>query len=83
MLFRSTITLVILSPVVWVVVFQFQTDIFPYKYPALFSMSTTFIFVILISLADKSPQAKKERAKFNDQFYRSISGKGIEQGKGH
>jgi cation/acetate symporter len=46
-------------------------------------MSTTFIFVILISLADKSPQAKKERAKFNDQFYRSISGKGIEQGKGH
>jgi cation/acetate symporter len=46
-------------------------------------MSTTFIFVILISLADKSPQAKKERSKFNDQFYRAISGKGIEQGKGH
>ena len=79
----TTISLVILSPVVWVDVFQFTTAIFPYKYPALFSMSTTFIFVILISLADKSPQAKKERSKFNDQFYRSISGKGIEQGKGH
>ena len=35
----TTIALVILSPVVWVDVFQFQTAIFPYKYPALFSMN--------------------------------------------
>jgi cation/acetate symporter len=78
-----TIALVILSPVVWVDVFNFSEAIFPYKYPALFSMTTTFFFVICISLSDRSNQAIKDKKGFQEQFYRSITGIGIEEGKKH
>jgi cation/acetate symporter len=78
-----TIALVILSPVVWVDVFNFSEAIFPYKYPALFSMTTTFFFVIFISLSDRSSQAIKDKKGFQEQFYRSITGIGIEKGKKH
>ncbi len=39
----SSILLVILGPVVWVDIFNFSSPIFPYKYPALFSMSIRFV----------------------------------------
>ena len=79
----TTISLVILSPVVWVDVFGFANAIFPYKYPALFSMTTTFLLVIFISKLDNTKQASSERNKFNAQFYRSLTGIGIEKGRKH
>jgi len=39
----SCILLVILGPIVWVEILHNKQAIFPYKYPALFSMSITFI----------------------------------------
>ncbi|MBT3826977.1 MAG: cation acetate symporter, partial [Nitrosomonadales bacterium] len=43
----SAIIFVILGPVVWVDILGNPTEIFPYKYPALFSMSITFVTIWL------------------------------------
>ena len=34
-------------------IFNFEKAIFPYKYPGLFSMTTSFLFIFLISKIDK------------------------------
>ena len=49
----TAIILVILSPTVWVDIFEFEKAVFPYKYPGLFSMTTSFLFIYLISKFDK------------------------------
>ncbi len=49
----TAIVLVILSPTIWVEIFKFEKPIFPYKYPGLFSMITSFFFIFLISKIDK------------------------------
>ena len=48
----TAIVLVILSPTVWVEIFKFDQAIFPYKYPGLFSMIASFLFIFLISKVD-------------------------------
>ena len=74
----SAIVLVVLGPVVWVDVFNNKEAIFPYKYPALFSMSITFLGIWFFSVTDKSKNAYLEQAKFDAQFFRSQTGVGIE-----
>ena len=37
-----TVCLVVLGPTIWVDIFKFEKPIFPYKYPALFSVSFSF-----------------------------------------
>ena len=49
----TAIILVILSPTIWVEIFNFEKALFPYKYPGLFSMTTSFFFILLISKIDK------------------------------
>lgn len=75
--------LVILSPVVWVDVFHNDAPIFPYKYPALFSMSVAFIGIWLFSITDKSTQAASERAQFEAQYFRAQTGIGAEKASKH
>jgi cation/acetate symporter len=75
--------LVILSPVVWVDVFGFKEAIFPYKYPALFSMSVAFAGIWLFSVFDRSPRAEQERQKFDAQFVRAQTGIGIHAASKH
>jgi cation/acetate symporter len=75
--------LVVISPVVWVDVFGFATAIFPYKYPALFSMTAAFIGIWLFSVTDKSDSAAKERDLFDDQYFRAQTGIGAEQASKH
>jgi cation/acetate symporter len=70
--------LVILSPVVWVEIIGFDEAVFPYKYPALFSMSAAFIGIWLFSITDHSDQAKADRAQFDRQFLRAQTGIGAE-----
>jgi len=77
----TAITLVILSPVVWVSVFGFEKAIFPYEYPALFSMTAGILGVYLFSLTDNSENARHERASYSDQFIRSMTGIGTEMVK--
>ncbi len=75
--------LVIISPVVWVDVFGFETAIFPYKYPALFSMTVAFVGIWLFSITDKSASAEKEREAFDDQYFRAQTGIGAEEASKH
>jgi cation/acetate symporter len=77
----TAVTLVILSPVVWVSVFGFEKAIFPYEYPALFSMTAGILGVYLFSLTDNSENARHERASYSDQFIRSMTGIGTEMVK--
>ena len=66
--------LVILGPAVWVDVFGNDEPIFPYKYPALFSVTTAFIVTWFVSLMDKSKYSKKEIEAFDSQFVQSQIG---------
>ena len=79
----TAIILVILGPVVWVDVFKNSQAIFPYKYPALFSMSVTFLGIWFFSMIDKSKDAQIVKSKFNSQFFRSLTGIGIDKAIKH
>jgi len=57
--------------------------IFPYKHPALFSMTTAFVGIIVISLLDNGKNAKDEVAAFSDQYVRSQTGLGAEGAAAH
>lgn len=79
----TAVVLVILSPVVWVDVFGFADAIFPYKYPALFSMTVAFVTIWLFSITDKSDEAKEAQAKFDEQYFRAQTGIGAEKSVSH
>ncbi len=72
----TAIVLVILGPIVWVDILGNAEAIFPYKYPALFSVITAFVLIWLFSVTDRSEQGKQERALFEHQFIRSQTGIG-------
>ena len=79
----TAVVLVILGPIVWVDLLGHAEAIFPYKYPALFSVSVAFVGIWLFSLLDSSPQAQEEREAFNEQFIRSETGIGAEGASSH
>ncbi len=72
----TAIVLVILGPIVWVDILGNAEAVFPYKYPALFSVLTAFVLIWLFSVTDNSERGKKERALFEHQFIRSQTGIG-------
>lgn len=74
----TAMILVILGPTVWVDVLGNSDPIFPYKYPALFSVSMAFISIWFFSITDKSQRALKEHEFFEGQFIRSQTGIGAE-----
>ena len=74
----TAILCVLFGPIVWVDILGNTKAIFPYKYPALFSMSIAFVTIIIISYLDKSPRAKEEMVAFDDQFVRAQTGLGAE-----
>jgi len=57
---------------------DFYEAIFPYKYPALFSVSMAFISIWFFSITDKSDNAKKEIEAYERQYLRSQTGIGID-----
>jgi cation/acetate symporter len=79
----TAVTLMILGPTVWVQVLGNDQAIFPYEYPALFSMSVAFIGIWLFSITDKSASAVTERARFLSQFVRSQTGYGASRAVEH
>lgn len=70
--------LVVLGPTVWVDVMGNAEAIFPYKYPALFSVSAAFIGIWFFSITDKSDSSEKEKAAYEAQYIRSQTGIGAE-----
>ncbi|MBK0096537.1 cation/acetate symporter ActP [Erwinia sp. S63] len=79
----TAVVLMILGPTIWVQVLGHAKPVYPYEYPALFSMAAAFIGTWLFSITDHSRQGAEERAKFRGQFIRSQTGVGISQGKAH
>ena len=76
----SAIILVILGPIVWgqIIKGDKALGIFPYEYPALFSVTIAFVGIWFFSITDKSESAQNERAAYEDQFVRSQTGIGAE-----
>jgi cation/acetate symporter len=75
--------LVILGPIVWVQILGNAEAIFPYKYPALFSVTAAFIGIWFFSITDSSHDAEKEREAFEAQYIRSQTGIGSEGASEH
>lgn len=76
----TAVILIILGPIVWGQILNGDKTlaIFPYEYPALFSVSIAFFGIWFFSITDKSDSAQKERAAYEDQFVRSQTGIGAE-----
>ncbi|MFT7859417.1 MAG: cation acetate symporter [Sulfurimonas sp.] len=74
----TAVVLVILGPIVWVQILGNAEAIFPYKYPALFSVLVSFIGIWFFSVTDNSENAKNEQEMFEGQYIRSQTGIGAE-----
>ncbi len=72
----SAITCMVLGPTVWVEILGHAEALFPYRYPALFSMLTAFAVTATVSLLDRSAGAQAEARAFDHQYVRSITGMG-------
>lgn len=79
----TAVLLVILGPIVWVQILGNAEAIFPYKYPALFSVTAAFVGIWFFSVTDKSQNAKDEQEAFEAQFIRSQTGIGAEGASSH
>ncbi|MFP4487025.1 MAG: sodium:solute symporter family transporter, partial [Campylobacterales bacterium] len=78
----TAIILVILGPTVWGAILGLE-PIFPYKYPALFSVTVAFVGIWFFSVTDKSGEADKERELYEAQYVRSQTGIGAEGAAEH
>ncbi|MBB5019688.1 cation/acetate symporter [Chitinivorax tropicus] len=79
----SAVLLIVLGPTVWVDVLKNPAAIFPYKNPAIFSMTLAFVTTWLVSIMDRSQQAQREQSAFLPQFVRSMTGIGAEAASRH
>ncbi|PVZ79317.1 cation/acetate symporter ActP [Serratia sp. S1B] len=79
----TAVILMILGPTIWVQILGHEKPIYPYEYPALFSIFIAFIGTWLFSVTDGSVTGKQERERFRSQFVRSQTGVGILQGRPH
>ena len=75
--------LIILGPTVWVKVLHNKEAIFPYSNPALFSIPLAFIAAWFFSVTDKSKQAELDKAGFEAQYVRSMTGIGAAEASDH
>ena len=79
----TAVLLVIFGPIVWVDILGNATAIFPYKYPALFSVIVAFVGTYIFSVTDKSQGAKDEAEAFEAQYIRAQTGIGAEGATEH
>lgn len=79
----TAVILVILGPIVWVDILGNATAIFPYKYPALFSVIVAFAATYIFSVTDNSQGAKDEAEAFEAQYIRAQTGIGAEGASEH
>ncbi len=79
----TAVTCMILGPTIWVDILGNAEAIFPYKHPALFSITAAFVGIIVISKLDNSQSGKDEAKAFEDQYVRSQTGLGAEGAVSH
>lgn len=79
----TALVLVVLGPTVWVDVFHNETAYFPFKNPAIFSVTIAFIGIWIFSRLDNSASARAEEVAFDIQFVRSQTGIGASEASDH
>ena len=79
----TAIVLVVLSKTVWVDIFKFESAIFPYTQPALFSILVAFIGIWFFSITDKSARAEQDKSGFEAQKIRAETGIGADGAVAH
>ena len=79
----TAITLVVLSKTVWVDIFKFESAIFPYTQPALFSILAAFIGIWFFSITDSSARAEEDKSGFEAQKIRGETGIGSDGAVSH
>ena len=80
----SAVVLIFFTKAVWVDTLKLGDSApLPYSNPALFSMLLSFGACWLFSVTDKSARAAREKAKFDAQFVRSMTGVGASGAQDH
>ncbi|MFC3874079.1 cation acetate symporter [Neisseria musculi] len=79
----AAFVLIILGPTVWVKVLHHKEALFPYSNPALFSIPLAFVAAWFFSITDKSKQAGLDKAGFEAQYVRSMTGIGAAEASDH
>jgi len=77
------LVLTFLSKSIWVDILGHATPVFPYIYPAIFSMPVAFATIWIVSLLDRSPRAAVDRKGYLHQRVRSETGIGAEGASSH
>ena len=79
----TAIILVILGPTVWVDTLKNAEAIFPYKYPAIFSVTVAFVGIWFFSITDNSERAQIDRDAYEAQDIRCQTGIGADGATAH
>ncbi|MHC5348755.1 cation acetate symporter [Metapseudomonas furukawaii] len=79
----TAVGLMVFGPTIWVQILGHAEAIYPYEYPALFSILVAFVGIWFFSITDKSAAADEERARFYPQFVRSQTGLGASGAVAH
>ncbi len=72
--FVSSIVLIVVGPKVWTAVLGFEQALFPYDYPALFTMPSAFAAIWLFSVTDRSARGSSDRAEFDAMLIKAEMG---------
>ena len=72
----SSVALIIVGPQVWVSVLGFEKALFPYDYPALFTLPLALVVTWVFSVTDASDRAVIDRRNYHDLLIRSEYGPG-------
>jgi cation/acetate symporter len=70
----SSILLIVIGPQVWVSVLGFEQALFPYDYPALFTLPLALIVTWVFSVTDKSVRGTIDRENYSKLLLRSEYG---------
>ena len=79
----SAVACIILGPTFWVEILGNTEAIFPFRYPALFSMSGAFLTAFIVSKLDRRGGVQQERDAFDLQYLRSVTGVGANDAVRH
>ncbi|MDC7243035.1 MAG: hypothetical protein PQJ44_03620, partial [Sphaerochaetaceae bacterium] len=72
----AAVVLVIIGPVVWVQILGNEEALFPYKHPAIVSVTLAFVAIWFFSITDNSERGKAEQELFRAQNVRANTGIG-------
>ena len=79
----SAVGLVIVGPVVWVQILGNEEALFPYKHPAIVSVTLAFVGIYFFSITDNSERGKAEKELFRAQNVRANTGIGADGAVDH